>query len=878
MATGIGRKRDADIAKDDALPFDLDKIDLRKVPPYGPKSEQAPRSVTMTKEWQVLEEGRGLIVGLVVGPFTRSEHHTKVTDELVERTQRDLLDPKREDIVVCISGNMGGGKSATLNSLFENGSVAREGDSGSSCTLASNRFTKAQSEQKSPYLAEVFLFPVAERREILAGYLRDYFRASHGTGDEEDGSGQANTNPAIKDEVAGVLVALFKEYPQCRSKKEARHFLDGADSEDDLEILVKLFDWDEKLVKRTTGGGAKTITLTASTPGELIAQLDGFATEVVDEDDGCTGASMWPFVSLIEFRFHDPTTSLGITFLDTPGLSDHNQTRRRSANKYCKTKTHSIIVSDAARAKDDPMVANEAKLMSQRGPDRVVIVLPKSDIIGDATMPPGTRKDKQKAKELRNQCQAAVKAAEQCEERMAKCEEEGDEDQAMVLNKQKRKLDVWVKYTDNREKAHRIRMRSESSKETIREKLQDLTHTTRPTPVFAVSNKLYNQHLAGFSPKDTPVLSVDETAIPDLRRLISTFPNEARLNEARHHQITVIPSLLKRFALYTARTPLERKSDMEKYVLRPLVKYEEIIKGAIDPFAMALKERIVDPLRTEESSWIQSARALCERWEDANKTTPFLQLINRDGHRRGGKSGAVNMSGDLIALRSKKISGLFERAVQYHNSFEKSMLEELDDLAADMLTDLREDPNYGFVDLEPFLDYINTEKTRIPHAVRQSCQRILEGLENIQRKATLIDEDAYVVEAMAPVYKDVALLKAGKGPNKLPRPKCGWPQHRKNTFKQQVTRIDGIWAMVYTGVQSDVVALLQTEQAALNHSVGAVFKDFQSGFDMMCDTKVVSDPKEKALQEELKVNLKQAEQHLNGPMRKAFDALWKEFH
>lgn len=47
---------------------------------------------------------------------------------------------------------------------------------------------------------------------------------------------------------------------------------------------------------------------------------------------------------------------------------------------------------------------------------------------------------------------------------------------------------------------------------------------------------------------------------------------------------------------------------------------------------------------------------------------------------------------------------------------------------------------------------------------------------------------------------------------------------------------------------------------------------------MMCDTKVVSDPKEKALQDELKVNLKQAEQHLNGPMRKAFDALWKEFH
>lgn len=109
------------------------------------------------------------------------------------------------------------------------------------------------------------------------------------------------------------------------------------------------------------------------------------------------------------------------------------------------------------------------------------------------------------------------------------------------------------------------------------------------------------------------------------------------------------------------------------------------------------------------------------------------------------------------------------------------------------------------------------------------------------------------------------------------RPKCGWPTHRKNVFKQEVTKVNGIWASVYNGVEADIQDLLENERKTLKDAIGHVFNEYKEGFKLMCPAEETLDPAEEALQQTLGDILEKAEAHRAGPMQEAFDTLCAEF-
>ena len=71
---------------------------------------------------------------------------------------------------------------------------------------------------------------------------------------------------------------------------------------------------------------------------------------------------------------------------------------------------------------------------------------------------------------------------------------------------------------------------------------------------------------------------------------------------------------------------------------------------------------------------------------------------------------------------------------------------------------------------------------------------------------------------------------------------------------------------------------MASQTAKLVQTVGAIFKRLHSGFNLMCEEKESEFPsQEKLVQEELKVNVEKAQQILEGPMKRAYDALQKDF-
>ncbi|KAI7646496.1 hypothetical protein KC322_g19394, partial [Hortaea werneckii] len=465
------------------------------------------------------------------GPFENSPHKDRFTDALLEMIKKTLLGGKTEEVVASLAGTMNSGKSTSSNSLFQNGPIAREGDDGGSCTLVTHLYKGLQPGQTMPFRAVVNFFSRQERREILADLIAAYYRASHVDEDSDsvilastqNGSEEEDLN--IRTDVANAFTSLFCDHPQCKDSYAVKQFLDSAMSEDDPRILNQVCDWADRAIRQVAGQTCNVV-IEASTGGEMLKSWSR------------------------------------IVFMDAPGSTDTSRIRRMSAAKHKQLRTHVLIVTDAARAKDDPTVAKEVKSMRNRGSGRVVVISPRSDVIGDSTMPPGSQRDKDTAEQLKRKVSQLEKEVNALDSKLCRV----DEDEELRLLKEKRELDVRLKHAQNREKAHRIHMRSKSNRKALSEKLGDVLNSQAQVPVFSISNLEYARHLKGFHAKNAPVLSVEETMIPALRRTIFAFPNEARLNEAKfiHHQ--AIPRLLERLNLYTSRTAVDRKTDMETYV------------------------------------------------------------------------------------------------------------------------------------------------------------------------------------------------------------------------------------------------------------------------------------------------------------------------
>lgn len=428
-----------------------------------------------------------------------------------------------------------------------------QGDNGGSCTLTSCRYEGLKKGQKTTFLAEVTFFNRKERRELLTEYLAAYYDATHEGAEikdepEEGPQSQEDvaTNLEICKEVVDTFFSLFGGQRECRTKRDVRDYLDSARSREDERVLGQLQVWCDELIAKATGDGA-FVTISASSVDELSQKLEDF-TSLAEDDSGELAVSLTPIVSLITYYFDNPLTRLGIVFLDTPGTTDRNRARRKSAQTYRKTRTHFAVLSDESRAKDDGGIAKEVKTLSKGCAGRPLVVITRSDSINDKTMPSGSRKDKDTAFQLKKSFERIKNALNAVDIEKSDAIRKEDSRRLGALLLERTKLEVRLKLAKNAEVAHRIRMRSESNKKVIADKLRGFYTAA---DIFSISNLEYAKHMSGYNAESTPVLTLEQTNIPALRSVISAFPNEARLNEIKHQQERNLVTLLHRIRLYT---------------------------------------------------------------------------------------------------------------------------------------------------------------------------------------------------------------------------------------------------------------------------------------------------------------------------------------
>lgn len=543
-------------------------------------------------------------------------------------------------------------------------------------------------------MAEVTFFSHWERQKILNDYVASYWNVRHGNNDDDDAdpsdrpSGEDGEDSVdIQNEVVDALISLFGNQPECRTKQNAKRFLNSATSPDDPAILTKLHAWSDSLVSKATNDKS-VITIEASTAGQLAKLLAEY-TSYAENDYGDLTVSLTPMVCLITFYFDCPLTRLGMAFQDMPGSTDCNRVRKLSAMKYRENRTHCAILSDESRAKDDSEISKELKIMSRRGTGRLVVIITRSDLIKADTMPNGSKNDRERASQLKKtleKCEGALNALEIKE--TAAINESNDE-LLLKLVRDRQELEIRQHLIENAETAHRIRMRSVHNKKVLEDKLRYIS--PNPPPILSISNKEYARHLDGYKAKNTPVLDVEQTNIPELRRIISTFPNEARVNEIKQQQEGVLPALLRQVALYTEHSPSERKESIEEHIVNRMSQCSWRLTKVLTPVEEALARAldVIKHFNANGMGWRAKASELCDIW-DAFENGAFLTILKRDGHRKGSRKKAeVHLSADLINISSKVVAQEMEALISSVMDLQRTVEDEMEELVDRMIQDLR---------------------------------------------------------------------------------------------------------------------------------------------------------------------------------------------
>ncbi|KAK3646564.1 hypothetical protein LTR22_014196 [Elasticomyces elasticus] len=839
-----------------------DGVDTSVIPPYDAKQEMLPDSPVFTPEFAKLTQDIKDLVQTLRGPLEESGYSDRVVEGLLQEIENRTQSNYPEEVKIALIGDMRAGKSSVINSVLSTGMIARQGDSGGSCTWVVSEYGGLLPWQNKLYAAEVEFFPQHERHTIIAGLLADYYRASPKDIDPCDGPkdvDQGIEDHAIMKTTTTAFRAIFNEHKEFATISATHDFLATAQSEDDEAILETLCDWADDLFNKSIGGDTG-VRAQSSTAQNLLWDLAPYMY-TLEERDGEPIVSLWPFVSHIKFGLDNELLKRNISILDMPGLSDSDKTRVKNAVNHMRRCTHYMIIADVSRCKDDKFIREHlAKGYTTRGPNRTILVLTHADTIDDASEVSGTSKDFQALDRLRAEMKVLDKKRMEIAAKIKAAK--GLEKYEYMEAKDAVSLQIRQKRAKHEEQ--RIGMRSRSVMKEMQSLYRELTDDPFPLAIFAVGNLAYKKHQAGYSLEDPnpPSLSVEGTMIPALRQHLLMAPAEAKMNETRHMVDTQLSALISCFNLYVRKTHMARKGEVQKIVTAPRTAVVGLIEKALVNLNKAHEVAILEPLREMEDNWVEEARILCKAWAKMYSTGQHLQFLKREGIKAGKGKGAsgISWNSESISLASGESRQMFSDFIQVIDQIPKEITRGINGMVNQMIHGIRSDPQVTLMALQPFLDYLYIEKGNISPTVTKHMRTLRRETGMIQMHVQSESSDNEIVQAMVPVYAEAREIKG----------RFGKPPARLLNFEKNVTkRGEGVWARAQDMLRAELEEMTAKQMRELKIAVRIFFKDIEEKFNILCSDKETEEEAEVQLRETLGNVLVVAKEKLENELRPA---------
>ena len=252
-------------------------------------------------------------------------------------------------------------------------------------------------------------------------------------------------------------------------------------------------------------------------------------------------------MSNIDIGLNSPLLNDDMIILDSAGISDVNSTRVASAVASHRQCSHKIHVMEVGRALSDKHLASAmADAYRRRGSRNTVLVLTHGDEIDKETIVGSNAHQRAMVQREKDEVDALHTRIRKLRMQLPRT----TQDRQFQIEDELETTIPEHKQKERELKASRLRMRNDYIKTTIQKTYKQLSGDPHPLPIYVVANDTYQEYQAGYHISEKPILTVEQTEAPALRRQLYTLPTEGKLNDALHLAFHQLPSLINSFELY----------------------------------------------------------------------------------------------------------------------------------------------------------------------------------------------------------------------------------------------------------------------------------------------------------------------------------------
>ncbi|TIA52430.1 hypothetical protein D6C77_08504 [Aureobasidium pullulans] len=827
---------------------------------HDASTEPPPQCPIYHPSYKIVKEKLAEMIELLHQPLYESTY----TDNNVEGL-KSLLKKRSEarfpdEVRIALVGDMASGKSSLINSLLSVGILARKGDVGTSCTWVIQEFRSTLPKQSTPFRAEIEYYTETELESVITFLFKEAYASmpSSDTGSEVHEIDDEFDNRSISGFTSiKTIHALFCDRPECASEEAITEFIREASSETDPNIIQKMLVWSKELLRKyvKADDGLVTVVEHTTTQG-LLQKLRDYTFNGVDEDEFAeVVVSPWPLIKKITFGLDCPMLNDGVILVDLPGVHDYNSTRRRTVAKALAECTHYLVVAQISRAQDDDTVTKYfGEGYTKKGSGRVISAITNSDRIdgdsrtGNAAQQKQMEEGKEKILSITGELDQ-VRAKKRTATRQERFE---------IFEKEE-ELHRDLHDAEAAQVSYKIMIRNKKTVMSLRRTYRYLTGDQRALAIFCVSNKAYEQYQIGFDRTDRPVLALDDTEIPKLRRHLRLATGEGRFNDALFHYETQLPSLLTSFEIWCSKHHMKRRRELEDIVLEPKEACETAIHNLFVQIRANIETEILILIKQKEREWNGQATQLCTGWMNEHKIGAYRSMLKRQGYRKGTKSKpGICWNGDLIKIMAQNLTPSCEKILDMLTDMETMIALDFEQPLSQIKEKVRADPQTTLMALSPFLKKVEQEKPEMRKVVKD-CFRILKS----KLKIWIFDlitytDNSILSECMQETYESAqAILGQNSG------------QRRAAKFLDGIVGDDTLWMAVHAKATERLEKMLERRQHWFTKHVNVVLQDIVEGFQACCQDKEVEDDTEKDLRVKLTSNVEKAKEIYEGVLSKA---------
>ncbi|CAI6339182.1 unnamed protein product [Periconia digitata] len=239
---------------------------------------------------------------------------------------------------VGLIGDIGVGKSSTINSLLDLGSLAREGSNGGACTSVA---TEYHYHARDDFVVEVNYFDEEELRLQYEEMLRVY--RNHTFSQYQDDKITRDDDNS-KEGSATIAITILKE-----SFGEKLNSTPSILSElDFFDAINELVCWASLLLKSHSNSKRMSFVRVEDCSAKLVELTSPRST--FSQAHMSVPACPWPFIKNLKVYSKSYILSQGLILVDLPGLRDSNLARQNVTERYIRNCDHILVVADIGRA------------------------------------------------------------------------------------------------------------------------------------------------------------------------------------------------------------------------------------------------------------------------------------------------------------------------------------------------------------------------------------------------------------------------------------------------------------------------------------------------------------------------------------------------